>query len=145
LIKNLHHAAICVSDLERSLEFYRDLLGLTVTMDFEVRGPEWDRLFQSENFHARIIYFDEGIEMTYVYSRDDKKPVDARMGDFGYQLLVFEVSDVDGIYERLKDKGVNFLSPPLVPTIDVPTEGSAKLTHILGPDGERISLLQFLS
>jgi catechol 2,3-dioxygenase-like lactoylglutathione lyase family enzyme len=145
MIKKLHHAAICVSDFERSLEFYRDLLGLTVTMDFEVRGPEWDRLFQSENFHARIIYFEEGVEMTYVYSLEDKKNVDARMGDFGYQLLVFEVTDVDAIYERLVDKGVNFLSPPLVPTIDVPTEGSAKLSRVLGPDGERISLLQFLS
>jgi catechol 2,3-dioxygenase-like lactoylglutathione lyase family enzyme len=44
-MRGISHVAIGVSDMERSLRFYRDLLGLTVTLDKEepVRGSE--RLF----------------------------------------------------------------------------------------------------
>ena len=30
--KGVSHIAVCVADLEKSLEFYRDILGLTVKM-----------------------------------------------------------------------------------------------------------------
>ena len=44
-MRGVSHVAIGVSDMERSLRFYRDLLGLTVSLDKEepVRGSE--RLF----------------------------------------------------------------------------------------------------
>ena len=31
--KGISHIAVCVRDLDRSLEFYRDILGMTVTLD----------------------------------------------------------------------------------------------------------------
>ena len=39
-MRGISHVAIGVADMERSLHFYRDLLGLTVTLDKEepVRG-----------------------------------------------------------------------------------------------------------
>ena len=45
----ISHVAIGVSDMERSLRFYRDLLGLTVSLDKEepVRGSE--RLLPTRN------------------------------------------------------------------------------------------------
>ena len=42
-MRRISHVAIGVCDIERSLSFYRDLLGLTVSLDKEepVRGSEW--------------------------------------------------------------------------------------------------------
>ena len=44
MIKGIHHAAISTSDLDRSLKFYRDLLGFKVT--FELDFGEGDEVLQ---------------------------------------------------------------------------------------------------
>ena len=38
----LHHVAIAVTDMERSLAFYRDALGLAVFQDEVISGPDVD-------------------------------------------------------------------------------------------------------
>jgi len=56
-MRGISHVAIGVADMERSLHFYRDLLGLTVTLDKEepVRGS--DRLFADpEQNRRRAVY-----------------------------------------------------------------------------------------
>ena len=56
-MRGISHVAIAVSDMERSLRFYRDLLGLTVSLDKEepVRGSE--RLFaEPEQNRLRAVY-----------------------------------------------------------------------------------------
>ena len=41
-IKNIRHTGIVVKDMEKSLEFYRDLMGLKPVIDFTEKG-ELDR------------------------------------------------------------------------------------------------------
>jgi len=36
MIRNLGHIALSVSNMERSLEFYRDFLGMKVVMELDV-------------------------------------------------------------------------------------------------------------
>jgi catechol 2,3-dioxygenase-like lactoylglutathione lyase family enzyme len=51
----VHHSAICVRDVEESLRFYRDGLGLTVTMDEEFDG-DWPGLFGAEGTRLRSVF-----------------------------------------------------------------------------------------
>jgi catechol 2,3-dioxygenase-like lactoylglutathione lyase family enzyme len=44
-MRGISHVAIGVSDMERSLHFYRDLLGLAVTLDKEEPVRASERLF----------------------------------------------------------------------------------------------------
>lgn len=145
MIKKLHHGCITVSDMERSLAFYRDKLGLKVQMDFEMFGPEFDAYLKMSGARFRIVYFEEGVELVqYVSPSLGKKP-DITMFDFGFAFLIFEVDDIQKTYEEWSAKGVEFYGLPRLPEKEVPTVGKVMLVHLPGPDGERISLNQHLS
>ncbi len=40
MIRRYHHVSITVSDMEKSIRFYRDLLGFTVLGTFDSEGEE---------------------------------------------------------------------------------------------------------
>jgi catechol 2,3-dioxygenase-like lactoylglutathione lyase family enzyme len=51
---SLHHVGITVSNLERSLVFYRDAFGLTPAFTTDVYGPGVAEMVQVPNAHFRI-------------------------------------------------------------------------------------------
>jgi len=139
----LHHACITVSNMDQALAFYRDILGFKAVMDFEVSGEEWDRIFEYKGVRARLVYFEEGLELTQVYSPDDGKPLDARPWDHGYTFLILDVDDLEKTYATLLDRGAKFFAPPQLPKVGLPNLGKAKVAHLRAPDGVRISLLEW--
>jgi catechol 2,3-dioxygenase-like lactoylglutathione lyase family enzyme len=42
----IHHVALAVSDMERSIAFYRDILGFRQTLDMPLGSPSLDRLLR---------------------------------------------------------------------------------------------------
>ncbi|GIT43927.1 MAG: hypothetical protein Ct9H300mP11_18630 [Chloroflexota bacterium] len=60
--RGVSHIAICVANLEKSLEFYRDILGLTVkmhtTQNMENRpGAESEEMYDHPRNHAPWLMF----------------------------------------------------------------------------------------
>jgi len=51
----LHHGAVVVGDVEESLRFYRDGIGLAVLMDDEFDGP-WRALFDAPVGRLRSVF-----------------------------------------------------------------------------------------
>lgn len=51
----LHHVAIAVEDMERSLAFYRDALGLSVFQDEIISGPDVDRGLMETDARVRMV------------------------------------------------------------------------------------------
>lgn len=51
----LHHAAICVADMDASLRFWRDGVGLAVLMDHEFEG-DWPALFGARSRRLRSVF-----------------------------------------------------------------------------------------
>jgi glyoxylase I family protein len=51
----IHHTVVAVSDLESSLRFYRDGLGLDVLADHEVEG-DWPELFGAPSHRLRAVF-----------------------------------------------------------------------------------------
>jgi catechol-2,3-dioxygenase len=45
-ISEIHHVAIAVSDMERSVAFYRDILGFRKTLDMPLNSPCLERLLR---------------------------------------------------------------------------------------------------
>lgn len=99
-----------VSDLERSLEFYRDLLGLAV----EYRKGSFAQL--------RI-----GGGALGLIRAEAPGPVGPRKNVH----VELGTNDLDGLYEDLKGRGAEFLDPPR----DRPWERAMSL---LDPDGYRV-------
>ena len=53
----LHHTGFNVSDMDQSLEFYRDLLGLEVTRDLVFEGEILDKLGGLPDYKAHIVFW----------------------------------------------------------------------------------------
>jgi len=117
-MRGISHVAIGVADMERSLHFYRDLLGLTVTLDKEepVRGS--DRLFADpEQNRRRAVYlrWAEGPEAGFiVLSQKPGAPSGSsiKIDQVGIHHFSFWVNDLEQRVERLKAAGVNVLVGP---------------------------------
>ena len=56
--RSLHHAALCVRDVDASLRFYRDGVGLAVLMDEHFDG-DWPTLFAAPSRRLRSVFLGE--------------------------------------------------------------------------------------
>ena len=94
-IGSIGHVGIYVEDVERSLAFYRDLLGLTLTDADEKSGMYFLSSRPDYEHHEFLI------------CRGRNAPRDARV----MQQISFRcerLEDVIGFYRRMKDAGVEF-------------------------------------
>jgi catechol 2,3-dioxygenase-like lactoylglutathione lyase family enzyme len=140
-LNEVQHIAISVSDIEKSLAFYRDLLGLEVMMDFEVENnPGIETVLGVKGLKMRYVLFNnKGASINLLGITNPKGENVARKlrpYDHGVHHFAFAVDDAEGIYQELRAKGVEFISPPQ----DL---GAAKACAFRGPDGEVIELMQF--
>jgi catechol 2,3-dioxygenase-like lactoylglutathione lyase family enzyme len=107
-------------DLDRSIEFYRDLLGLVSVEEKVIEGAAAGALLQLPPCRLRIAFLAhsteadamlglfqiEGVELNRV------APPIGRPAH-GQTVLVLATSEFDAIQERLEKAGVRFLTPPL--------------------------------
>ena len=52
----IHHTCLTVSDMDRSLTFYRDGLGLEIVKDVEEKGERLSMETQMEGAHNRLVW-----------------------------------------------------------------------------------------
>jgi lactoylglutathione lyase len=138
------HTGFQVADLERSLTFYRDLLGLE-----EI----WRRVVTDEYIGTLVGY--PGLELHQAllripgtehclelldYRNVERAPVDTRTANPGTAHICLIVEGLAPLYCRLLDAGVAFVSPPVVPTIG-PNRGRL-VAYMCDWDGIRVELLQ---
>ena len=56
MIGQIYHVGLTVSDLDRSVAFYRDVLGLQYQGELLMEGKETEAMFRRENCKARVAY-----------------------------------------------------------------------------------------
>ena len=143
-MKGIHHTCITVSDLKRSIAFYRDTLGLELLMTEESERSQDDRsetlgVSQAKVKLALFKVGDTRIELIeYVASAG--RPYDRKNNDVGTMHIAFHVDDIDAAYESLVEKDVRFTAPPAtIP--DGPMRGW-RWTYFFDPDGVSLELIQ---
>ncbi len=144
MVKAIRHAGIVVSDVEKALHFYRDLLGLTMHRDMVEEGPFVDGLLGLQNVKVRTMKMaaDDGnlIELLYYLSPDHvRTPQKKEMPDIGASHVAFTVDDIDSLYAQLVAEGARFNAEP---TVSV--DGKAKVAYCYDFDGTPIELVQML-
>ena len=55
-VQRLSHIGICVSELERSVLFYRDVLGFRELSRLRIKGPEPERLLHIAGGELQAVY-----------------------------------------------------------------------------------------
>jgi len=118
------HTCLNVLDLERSIVFYRDRLGLQLTRRFEVK----------EN-NAEIAFLEdaEGGAIELTHWRDRKQLAE---GD-NFDHIALGVKEVKAAIERLRGQGVTIAMEPF--TLK---GGAHQIAFIKDPDGNWIELVE---
>ncbi|MCU1420868.1 MAG: hypothetical protein JWN36_519 [Microbacteriaceae bacterium] len=138
----IHHSVIVVSDLDASLRFYRDGLGLDVLVDRQVEG-DWPGLFGAPSRSLRAVFLGRAgvpddyagvLELNVLDGEVPAAPADGpRTGLF---MLSYYV-DVEATLARLADAGLG--GTPR--RIEQPTpNGAITIATVTDPDGVTILL-----
>jgi len=140
MIKRLEHVGLSVVNLERSIRFYRDLLGMDVVVTEEqFEGPLFRQILGLPTATGRVALVKRGeVEFElFEFSQPVPKRADLHrpVSDNGITHFCLVVSDIDGLYQRLRRAGVHFHCPPL-------DFGSAKATYGRDPDGNVFELVE---
>jgi catechol 2,3-dioxygenase-like lactoylglutathione lyase family enzyme len=116
-VVGIHHTSRSVADLDRSLGFYRDLLGMEVLLDTEMEGEMLEREVALDGARLRLVELASGGEsMLELLEYHEPKPGrwsgDLRPCDAGAHHFALTVEDIQSTYEELLAAGVEFTCPP---------------------------------
>ena len=138
----LTHIGICVSDWERSLRFYRDVLGFHYRSELQVAGEPSNTLLQLDNVELRAIYLERDgtrIELLHYASPGHRGDGSLRpMNQLGLTHLSLRVDNLAATLADLTKAGVRILERT---HIDIPAFEAAAI-FITDPDGTLIELVQ---
>jgi methylmalonyl-CoA/ethylmalonyl-CoA epimerase len=101
-VKRINHVAILVSDLDGSLEFWRDALGLDLSQVEELPGEQ-----------AQIAFLpvgDSELELVKPTTADSGLARYLEKRGPGMHHLCLEVEDISGMVTRLKEKGIQLIN-----------------------------------
>jgi len=126
MFKRIDHVEIIPKDTERSLRFYCDILGFTLTERIEVRMPP-----MKEVIYARL-----GDTVIEFVSVDSPATPAENQWQAGFRAIALEVEDMVKAVAYLKAKGVGIHREP----VDL---GNSFRGEILDPDGLIIELRQW--
>ncbi len=143
-MQNFHHVGITVRSLERSLAFYRDLLGFEEVFAWRPRAEYLSKLVGYPGVELNVAFValpgsDTRLELLE-YGGVDAQPADTRNGNPGTGHIAFVVEDVDVLFERLAASGVAYVSMPVTPTIGANRGGRA--VYMIDPDGFRVEFFR---
>ncbi len=146
-IEWMNHTGFVVSDMERSLAFYRDLLGLKEERNNILEGEFISQLVGYPNARLHIVYLGVGdvrhsVELIqYLNPSPEASLVPSERNSIGATHLGVIVDDLDSFYEELSTKGVRFVSRPAVRAGAVYPFAS-KGCYLQDPDGNWLELLE---
>ncbi|MGE5708876.1 MAG: VOC family protein [Nitrospira sp.] len=148
-VQSIAAIGFTVSDMDRSVAFYRDVLTFKPVSDVEVDGPEYDRLWGVFGVRARVVRMQLGeqvLTLTQFLAPPDVRPipVPSYSNDLWFQHVAIVVRDMEAAWARLRQHHVRQISPR-PQTIPISNEAAAgiKAIKFRDPDGHNLELLWF--
>lgn len=147
MFTTIAHIGLTVSDLDRSVAFYKEVLGLEYIGEMTMDGPETAALFQREGCSARVAYLRtadanaapvELIQFTDVPAKKDTPD----LFKTSISELCFTTDDIDREYQRLLERGVRFISEPQTFDSTKYGFGKSRAVYFYDPDGNILELIQ---
>jgi catechol 2,3-dioxygenase-like lactoylglutathione lyase family enzyme len=144
-LRGLHHVAVSVSDLDRSLQFYVDLLGLEVAARGALRGSGITRLLHLPDDHEARQAFVKGSsslgQIELIEWRPASLPAPRAIPALGLSLISFGLSPegFDVMLRRCRDNAVEIVGGPEV--LDVPDYPPTKLFIVVDPDRNPVEFM----
>lgn len=141
MIVATRHVGIVVNDIEMSLKFWRDVMGLDVAVDFREEGKFIDTVQHLDGVRLRMIKLTASdgsmIELLYDEAHPTDPPRANDLCDRGIRHIAFTVSDIEASWKTLRDAGCVVLSEPVTAP-----DGKARLFFARDPEGNLMELVQ---
>lgn len=149
VVQSVASIGFTVSDMDRSIAFYRDVLTFKPVNEVEVDGPEYDRLYGIFGVRARVVTLQLGtqhLELTQFLAPPDVRPipVPSYSHDLWFQHVAIVVRDMETAWAQLRKHHVRQISPrpQTIPASNPPAAG-IKAIKFRDPDGHNLELLWF--
>jgi catechol 2,3-dioxygenase-like lactoylglutathione lyase family enzyme len=142
-VEALFHPVVAASDLQATVAYFRDLLGLAVTFEAAHDPAAIAGLFSLDSpaVDAVVVSCPDGSEIELVQLRSEARPVAQRRPfDPGLMAINLLVRDVDPIVERLTAGGYPPRSPIVTQTL--PDGAAIRVVVCRAPDDVVIILVE---
>lgn len=139
-IQRLTHIGLCVSDIERSLRYYRDLLGFTWEHQLDIEGEPVDQLLRLKGTKLHAVYLTrDGVRIELLQYASPPAPArrERVMNEVGLTHLSFRVANLSETLAGLRAAGERVLEDTV---LDFP-EFQAGAAMVVDPDGQLIELV----
>ena len=144
-VKMCHHHGFTVSNIEQSLGFYRDLLGMELLRISERKNlPSYDQILGYDDVKIQVALLRHPVNEFLLELVQYENPLgqNREMANIfvGASHLAFEVEDADAMYASLQEAGYGSINPPT----DVEREGVvvARAMYALDPDGISVEMFE---
>src|SRR5437868_10676443 len=139
------HTGITVSNLERSLAFWRDVLGFEFSHSAHQTGERVEQITGVKGAELRIAVVKapggHKIELLeYLAPADRKKDVDLRPCDVGHVHVALTVDDLDAVLKKIAESGWQAAGQPQ--TLTAGPNAGKRVIYVRGPDGTTIELME---
>jgi lactoylglutathione lyase len=123
MLQKVEHVGVQVRDMDRSIKFYTEVLGLTL---------------------RQRVWLNETTELAFLPLGDSEIELICKSTEYTFAKegivnhLTFRVDDIAGTLERLRRHGVELIhqQPLALPNVGV------RIAFFWGPDGEKLELLE---
>ncbi|MTD13443.1 hypothetical protein GIS00_05725 [Nakamurella sp. YIM 132087] len=143
-VAGFFHVGVTVWDMEESLRFYRDGLGMTVLSDGIRPGPAVEPVTGVLPTDLRSVFLTVPGSSTQVelfeYRGVDRARSTLRPCDVGFAHMCLHIEDVVAMHARMVELGYGSIRPPFV--VEVGPHAGAVAVYLLDPNGFSVELFQ---
>ena len=152
MVKHVDHINIVVPDLERSVRFYTEALGLRETRRARLTGDWIEAIVGLKGVEADVAFVQPPgggprIELIQYHAPlGETFPAHSRPNTHGLRHIAFQIDNMAEMRGRLEAAGVHFFGPP----VQVPggvvehDDGRKSLCYFLDPDGVLLELAAYV-
>jgi len=146
MIKGTEHFSFTVSNLDNTLHFFCDILGLTASPIAEVDNEDVQKIIKMPGARLRISIVqtpdNRKIELIE-YVKPKGKRIELKTCNTGVGHIAFLVDDIQKMYDDLTKKGVKFNTPPIW---TIGNDGVSKwgVCYLKGPDDITLELIEIV-
>jgi catechol 2,3-dioxygenase-like lactoylglutathione lyase family enzyme len=138
------HTGITVSNLERSLAFWRDVLGFELSHTAHQKGELAQEITGVEGAEIKLAVLKapggHKIELLEYLASSDRRHVDLTPCDVGHVHVALVVDDLDAVLKRIAASGWRAAGEPQ--TIQTGPNAGKKVVYVRDPDGTTIEFMQ---
>ena len=145
-MKGIFHTGITVSNLDRALEFYRDVLGLEIMVGptDTIEGDDVSRGIRVPDAKFRLAVLKAGnstVELLEYFNPPSSVEKPLPVNNLGAMHVAFQVEHAEAKMKELEAKGIEFFTPLNV-VEDGPLKGW-KWVYFQDPDGITLEMIEY--